>query len=1530
MFFRSKFFLALTIVITLSFSVLAVGPAYADGDTPNVEPVETEQPVDETEASEEQESQAVSEGEVSAVEEEQVVDETPAPAQDEAAPSSDESSEAVPAESEPVIEEPLLAGLPEGTEVVVLNEEGENVPLASQEAAEAILVGDPVWCPSALAAPTPGLNGCSASYATFTDLLADPVFLVGGKDGTIWIASNYNGADNSTVILNGLSLPNLANFKLTLQGGWCDGTDVTCAGLIDLSKPSAFDVPIQIFNWNNDVTLKNISVSGVSGNGIFVNTTKNIIVSNVSSNSNTGGAGYGARLENNGSSSTGNVTVTQSQFNGNNVMGLLISSNGTVTLKDIAANSNGNEGIYINNETGVGKAVTISGTNTFTGNLGDGVDIRSAGVVTLNNITATGNGVFGIYIDNSSVKAAVNLTGTNATNANGDTGLYIRSGGTVSVNNIQSNSNFGRGADIVNSYTGAVGAVKLTGTNEFSFNASYGLTVYSNGAITLNNITASNNTSNGVELENTPAVTPQPVTLTGSNFFNSNGGMGLIVYSRGAITVNSVQANGNSGTNLDLRNDYFGSTGSVTVSGTNQLNSSTGGYGLYILSRGVVTLNNISANGNNQRGVYVTNMNATAPRSVTMNGTNSASGNAQGGVNINASGFIKINSLTADGNNNYHGAYLVNNWKINSPQAVTLTGTNQFNGNYLHGLNIDSYGTVAANNLTANGNGTGMSFQGSGVIIDNSSNISTPYNVTLTGVNTFNDNYRTNLSIQSDGNISVSNLTANNSALGYGAYLITETYPDGKGNVTLSGTSNILTGNNDHNLYISSKGAVTINSLTASFSATGHGGYINVAGAAAKAVTLTGSNLFENNYYHGLQIYGNGAITLSNVTARLNGQSVSFGSGVQLENTALDKPAKITLNGANLFEDNYNHGLFVSATGIVEAYNLTANQNGGYGVYLVNSAYAGYFSISLKGVNTLFDNGLDNLYITATGPVSISSLTSTFAGQSGAYINNASDSAKPQTVMLTGVNVFNDNVYYGLQVISFGAVTLNNITANDNGSSTSDHGVWVDNYNYEDAFIPSAVTFIGTHSFNGNAGKGLEVRSLGNITLGSVSITASNNGSNGVHLRNSYLGGVGNVTLTGSSVFSGNVQTNLLVESYGTVTTNNVNSQNSVSGSGASITNVLGVLPKRVVMKGTNVFSGNGQAGLYVQSLGAVTLNNVTADNNPSAGVSVNNTSGPVSSGVTLNGTNSFNGNGGIGLSIDTNGAVITNALTATNNSSIGVSIFNNFTGSTGGVTLKGTANTFSSNAQDGLRIVSRGVITLNNVASTMNGDYGAFLDNNAAPTPKGVVIAGTNTFSDNTSQAGIQIYTNGTVTANNITASNNAQQGMYIDGGAGKITFTGSNVFNANTTTGLEIVSSGIITLNNVIANNSVNGSGMSLSNSGGGVTATVTLTGVNTFTGNRFTGLTINSGGAVTMTKVTADNNGTATNSSGMFITAGGNVTVTCGSFSGNGQNGIRFNNFNFIATLKGVTLTGNTSGPTSLTGSGSIVTDPVCPLP
>jgi len=67
----------------------------------------------------------------------------------------------------------LLELVPSDTSIAVVDEAGELLPLVSAEAANVIAAGDPVWCPASVSAPTPGLNGCTASHTSFGDLLIE-------------------------------------------------------------------------------------------------------------------------------------------------------------------------------------------------------------------------------------------------------------------------------------------------------------------------------------------------------------------------------------------------------------------------------------------------------------------------------------------------------------------------------------------------------------------------------------------------------------------------------------------------------------------------------------------------------------------------------------------------------------------------------------------------------------------------------------------------------------------------------------------------------------------------------------------------------------------------------------------------------------------------------------------------------------------------------------------------------------------------------------------------------------------------------------------------------------------------------------------------------------------------------------------------------------------------------------------------------------------------------------------------------------
>ena len=102
--------------------------------------------------------------------------------------------------------------------------------------------------------------------------------------------------------------------------------------------------------------------------------------------------------------------------------------------------------------------------------------------------------------------------------------------------------------------------VSILGINSFSGNNDTGLPIYSRGEVTLENITADNNkTQDGAYIDNDPASAGN-VTITGNNSFSGNGGgdgdEGLHINSRGNVTLENITASNNTGP-WRLHQEYF-------------------------------------------------------------------------------------------------------------------------------------------------------------------------------------------------------------------------------------------------------------------------------------------------------------------------------------------------------------------------------------------------------------------------------------------------------------------------------------------------------------------------------------------------------------------------------------------------------------------------------------------------------------------------------------------------------------------------------------------------------------------------------------------------------------------------------------------------------------------------------------------------------------------------------------------------------------------------------------------------------------
>jgi len=880
--------------------------------------------------------------------------------------------------------------------------------------------------------------------------------------------------------------------------------------------------------------------------------------------------------------------------------------------------------LYILNWTG---AVTLNNL-LITGATGVGqsvIQVWTDGNITINNVDGVDNTTeLGIYLDNTS-------------------GL-----GNVVVNDSTFNNNTGTGFG--------------------------GVTLHSNGTVTIKNVTANGNTGVGLYINNNPATTPKAVTLTGSNQFMSNSLDGLMIFSDGLITLSNVTAEGNGRNGAYLDNAYFGITSGVTLKGASSFNNN-GWDGLTIYSNGAVALANITANDNGWnpsrpaatdwdpspsvnygydaagKGASIINWVSASPKGVTLTGVNTFNGNASTGLLIDTAGVLSVSNLTANDNGcdplkdleDYYcaGAFL---WGA----GINLTGYGNFSGNAEKGLHAennyvsavgDNVGAVTLNNLYAEGNGAdGVYVWTSGI---------SAFNVGVLGVNTFLNNGANGLWVESNGAVTLNNITANDN-FDAGVF-VDNTFAASAKSVVFNGVGTYI--GNGNGILVFSKGAITTNGLTV-LNSLGTGVYLDNClenagvcdGFASQAVNVNGINTISNSDASGLFIVSRSAITISSLTTSNN----TF-NGVYADNWFDNSAGTITFkNYLNSFLNGTN-GVTVFSRGVVVMANVHADLNGNNGLYL-NNDYVNttQSNVTITGTNSFSYNGLSGLLIDTYGVVTLNNIFANGNGEYGAEIDNyRGDAIAARNVTLTGVNVFNGNANQsGLSVTSLGAIVVNKVTANFNG----DYGTYLDN---QWNLFSQPVTIVGYGTFNANTYAGLQVYSNGAVTM--ANIIANGNGADGASISNHSL----------------------------------------------TTTPQLLALSVNVTLSGVNNFNYNGTEGLSISTDGVITLNSITASYNGGKGVEAYNTitaGGSVGKGLILNGWNTFIGNGNTGLFFDISGNVVLNRVVSSYNSDgAGPYTGSGVVGVSGG-TITLTCASLNGNEGYGFDLSAAGLVTLKGV----------------------------------------------------------------------------------------------------------------------------------------------------------------------------------------------------------------------------------------
>jgi hypothetical protein len=1239
---------------------------------------------------------------------------------------------------------------------------------------------------------------------------------------------------------------------------------------VDGSTLTTLNGSVTVTNTKSGFTLQGLNIAGSVANGLVTfdaNTGALQITDVVAKNTNASGDGIVVTNQ------TGAVTLTNVDSSDNQFEGANITATGNVTINNASFDRNaGTNSLQVNTS----GSITMNGVSSSLDAAGSGADLKASKGITLNYSHFEQNANYGVYIEPATTGTIT--MNTVFANGNGGSNIYLdKVNGAVTLTSVEAGSSeYGYGLYIDNcavsgpACTSSVaGAIALTNLS-VSSNQKANINITSSGAITASNITANYSSSdNGGYFDNRYAKSPQNISISSGDFGGSHLN-GLVVNTKGSVTLNDIQSNGN-GNQDGINVDATAGTGTVTVLNTLGQNSANSNprYGLVVFAKGNISVNGISAASDHSMGIDLVNTSGTG--SVTLNNAeldNDGTAASDDALNISSNGAISVLNSTSE-HDHGNGVWL-SNQAAASAQSVTVTNCT-ISDNNTDGLIILSKGNVTVSGSSYIESNNQITVNDGGLFIDNTSG-----NGTVTVSNTHVNNNNKGINILSKGNILLNTSEANGN-VNEGAILTMNT----GSTATITVNNSIFNYNGSWGLNATAKGTITLTSIYADGdNTTGSHPYSvnldNSGGTGGVVLNGTGNtwNYIGYNTTGGLNIATNGAVTINYIETQTN-----QGIGINIHDTGT---AAVTLSHADSYS-NSDAGIYIIAKGTITLNNpdVTGNQGATAGVYLHNDTGTGgvivqgtstdwgeiednystgnlgeELDIKTKGAVTINYLDLsdspqeDGLYVDntgGTGAVSINQVWSSSNGGSGAEILSKG------SVTVSGLET-NDNGSWGLNVITHGTITLTSIFSNDDNSTASNAYA----VNLNNSGGTGGVAIKGTNNGwnvinNDSEGGGLYINTKGAITINYIETVG--NGGKGLEISDT---GTGAVTISNADSVS-NTDTGILVNAMGTITLNNPYVENNqAANAGVSLNNTSGT--GGVVVQGTSANHGEiinnykGSAGdeLDIVTKGTVTLGYLDLSQSPLVGLSINNSGG--TGAVSLN-TISSNTNGSEGVQITSHGAVTVTGLNANSNHLFGLYIQNK-DGAAANVSLSNV--TTNSNVGTGMDILSKGAVTLTGITSSYNtsGGYGVSVDNTFGGGGITLTNSGSamNNFDQNTA-SGVYFNTNGSVVINNTEADQNTQYGISVPNASatGPITLktvkAGSNMYD-----GIDLFTQGSVTISGVDASHNTM-DGLYILNAT--LTGNVTITNGNFYDNSGSLSLNVLSKGAISLTNVTADDN-------------------------------------------------------------------------
>jgi hypothetical protein len=574
-------------------------------------------------------------------------DQTAAPDQDSTGPTSTDT--------------PITDGEKEaGVNIVLLDNSGNSIPLESEEGVNALLNGQPVWCPEGITPENEG-DGCTTSVGSL-GLLVSMMENGSLDNGAIYIQTSVEeGSAETTTSQDGArNTETLEGQATALQTGQTEELarveqepDASPESAPEPSLRAVLKDPI----WCPDFVAPTPGSNGCTAmqpdletlitvltgldpaqagtiwieDGVDASSASIVIDGTAFSNMQT----FSLALRGGWSGISGDLSITgNTTFNNKAVS--IVNWQHNIAVSNIVVNGfAGGTGLVVET-TGVVSLNTITSNNNMAG-----IDVTSGGYIDTTDITTTGNSTYGTWLDNcarviggpptswsctNAVDEAINVMGSNDFSNNGTdstdashSGLIVTSNGDVFIENTVSSQNANYGTHVTTSgdvliedtdlEQNRVGlrvenngiGIPVTFRNvTANTNAGTGIAVFSLGEINAEDITASDNLGAGIRLANSAG--SGAVSIFGTSIFNSNGAngsAGIIVDSVGDVTVQNVVVS-----NTDAANGMSVTTSAGIIVACSAFNNNFQ-YGFDASNFSTLDINGTTFSGNGS-GDYVT------------------------------------------------------------------------------------------------------------------------------------------------------------------------------------------------------------------------------------------------------------------------------------------------------------------------------------------------------------------------------------------------------------------------------------------------------------------------------------------------------------------------------------------------------------------------------------------------------------------------------------------------------------------------------------------------------------------------------------------------------------------------------------------------------------------------------------------------------------------------------------------------------------------------------------------------------------